>query len=245
MLRLPHTTFLVDDYDDAISYFTNTLEFTLVDDTPLSDSKRWVIVESGRQAGRLLLALPSNDEQVAHLGKAAGGRVAYFLHTTDFHGYHARLSERGVHFEESPRHEVYGWVCVFRDKYGNRWDLIEDLEEHSGTRTVVSRHFEALARHDADAFFATLSSDVLWSTGSDVMSGISEVRELFDAGFWSWKPEITITSVVVDGRHAMAEIHEILHVAGQSLEFDIAIALSVDAGLITSVKTYREGSNET
>ena len=56
MLRLPHTTFLVDDYDDAISYFTNTLEFTLVDDTPLSDSKRWVIVESGRQAGRLLLS---------------------------------------------------------------------------------------------------------------------------------------------------------------------------------------------
>jgi ketosteroid isomerase-like protein len=109
---------------------------------------------------------------------------------------------------------------------------------------VIFRHFEALARHDAEGFFATLSPDVLWSTGTDVISGISEVRELFDAGFWSWKPEITITSLVVDGRLAMAEVHEILYVAGQALEFDVAIALSVDGGFITSVKTYREGSNE-
>ncbi len=244
MLRLPHTTFLVDDYDDAIDYFTNTLEFSLVEDTSLGGAKRWVLVESGPEAGRLLLALPGNEEQAAHLGKAAGGRVAYFLYTDDFHAYHQRLSDRGVQFEESPRHEVYGWVCVFKDKYGNRWDLIEDLENHSGTRAVISRHFEALARHDAEGFFATLSPDVLWSTGTDVISGISEVRDLFDAGFWSWKPDITITSLVVDGRLAMAEVHEILYVAGQALEFDVAIALSVDGGFITSVKTYREGSNE-
>jgi ketosteroid isomerase-like protein len=244
MLRLPQIAFLIDEYDSAIEYFVNTLEFSLIVDSPLGGGKRWVVLESGPHSGRFLLARPGNDEQASHIGRAAGGRVAYFLYTTDFHAYHARLSERGVHFEESPRHEAYGWVCVFQDKFGNRWDLIEDLEGQSGTRAVISRHFEALARHDVEGFFATLSPDVLWSTGSDVRSGISELRDLFDEGFWSWKPDITITSVVVEGRHAMAEIHEVLHLGGQSLEFDIAIALSVDDGLISSVRTYRDGSHE-
>jgi catechol 2,3-dioxygenase-like lactoylglutathione lyase family enzyme len=244
MLRLPQTTFLVDDYDEAIAYFTSVLEFSLVEDTALSATKRWVVLEAGAQSGRLLLAQPGNDEQAAHIGHAAGGRVAFFLYTDEFADYHQRLVDRGVHFDEEPRHEAWGWVCVFRDRYGNRWDLIEDRDELSTTRAVVSRHLDSLNRHDAAGFFATLSPDILWSTGTDVISGLPAVRELFDEGFWSWKPELTITNLVVDGRQAMAEVHEILHVAGQSLEFDIAVSLSVDDGLITSVKTYREGTSD-
>jgi catechol 2,3-dioxygenase-like lactoylglutathione lyase family enzyme len=126
VLRLPHTTFLVDNYDEAIRYFVEVLEFSLVEDVDLGSGKRWVLVESGPHSGRLLLAQPGTDEQAAAIGRSAGGRVAYFLYTDDFHGYHQRLLDRGVAFEEEPRHETYGWVCVFADRYGNRWDLIED-----------------------------------------------------------------------------------------------------------------------
>ncbi|MFO1034828.1 MAG: VOC family protein [Hyphomicrobiales bacterium] len=124
-LSLSATTFLVRDYDAAIAWFTQALRFTLVEDTPLPGGKRWVRVVAGQGPSCLLLAKAEGAVQEAAVGRAAGGRVAYFLHTDDFAASHAHMQKRGVRFHETPRKEVYGTVAVFEDLYGNRWDLIE------------------------------------------------------------------------------------------------------------------------
>ena len=119
-------TFIVGDYDEAISWFTSALGFDLVADSDLGDGKRWVLVgPSGSHAARLLLAKADGLEQKAAIGKAAGGRVAFFLHTDDFARDLAAMLKRGVKFREAPRYEAYGTVAVFDDLYGNGWDLIE------------------------------------------------------------------------------------------------------------------------
>jgi len=122
--RLALVTFVVDDYDDAIRWFTDTLGFTLREDTPLGDGKRWVVVGPPEGAG-LLLARATSPSQRSAVGNQTGGRVAFFLHTDDFAGMHARLSSRGVRFVSPPRQEPYGTVAVFEDLHGNRWDLVE------------------------------------------------------------------------------------------------------------------------
>jgi catechol 2,3-dioxygenase-like lactoylglutathione lyase family enzyme len=117
---------LVRDYDEAIAWYTGTLGWTLRADEPREAGKRWVVVapaESGRPA--LLLARAATDEQRAQVGRQAGGRVAFFLETDDLARDHAAWTARGVAFTEAPRDEPYGRVVVFRDLYGNRWDLIE------------------------------------------------------------------------------------------------------------------------
>jgi catechol 2,3-dioxygenase-like lactoylglutathione lyase family enzyme len=126
--RLATVSYLVRDYDEALAWFTSSLGFTLVDDTPLSPGKRWVVVAppgATTNAASLLLARASNAEQLAQVGRAAGGRVAFFLHTDDFARDRAAFEARGVKFRESTRHESYGSVAVFEDLYGNGWDLIE------------------------------------------------------------------------------------------------------------------------
>lgn len=128
--HLAAVTYLVRDYDEAIAWFVGKLGFTLVEDTPLSPEKRWVLVAppgSAAQphAARLLLALASTPAQLAALGAQAGGRVAFFLHTDDFARDHAALRAAGVKFREAPRHEPYGTVAVFEDLYGQPWDLVE------------------------------------------------------------------------------------------------------------------------
>jgi catechol 2,3-dioxygenase-like lactoylglutathione lyase family enzyme len=125
MLSLQAITFLVRDYDEAIDWFTGKLGFVLVEDTQLSPGKRWVTVSAESTGTKLLLAKPADDEQQAAIGNAAGGRVAFFLHTTNFAETHERLVKSGVKFRELPRHEPYGTVAVFEDLYGNPWDLIE------------------------------------------------------------------------------------------------------------------------
>lgn len=123
---LAQVALLVREYDEAIDYFTRTLGFELLEDTPLSPGKRWVVVAppGGSQAA-LLLARAATDEQRVLVGRQGGGRVFLFLRTEDFwRDYHA-LRERGVHFEEEPRQEPYGTVVVFRDLFGNRWDLVQ------------------------------------------------------------------------------------------------------------------------
>ena len=125
MLSLSAVTYLVRDYDEAIAWFTGALSFVLIEDTRLSDSKRWVKVAARQDGTCLLLAKADGPEQEATIGKAAGGRVAYFLQTEDFTATHARLLANGVTFREAPRHESYGTVAVFEDLYGNGWDLIE------------------------------------------------------------------------------------------------------------------------
>ena len=122
---LSAVTYLVRDYDEAIAWFTSVLGFELLEDVALPGGKRWVKVAASRNEAALLLAKADSPEQVAAIGRAAGGRVAYFLYTDDFAASHARMTAAGVAFREDPRHEPYGTVAVFDDLYGNGWDLIE------------------------------------------------------------------------------------------------------------------------
>lgn len=124
--HIAQVALLVRDYDEAIRWFVDRLEFSLVEDTPLPPDKRWVIVAPpGSGETRLLLARAATPEQVAAIGNQAAGRVFLFLHTDDFRRDHERMGERGVRFLEKPREEPYGTVAVFEDLYGNKWDLIE------------------------------------------------------------------------------------------------------------------------
>lgn len=123
---LAHIAIVVDDYDRAIDYYTNTLGFELIEDSPRENGKRWVLVApAGRGGANLLLARAANPEQSSRIGNQTGGRVFLFLHTDDFARDYANYVERGVEFTESPRDEAYATVVVFRDIYGNLWDLIQ------------------------------------------------------------------------------------------------------------------------
>lgn len=119
------TAFLVGEYDRAISFFVDQLGFDLLEDTPLSATKRWVVVAPPGSAAVLLLARAADDAQRTAIGHQAGGRVFLFLTTDDFARDHAAFTARGVRFVEAPRSEPYGTVAVFEDLYGNRWDLIQ------------------------------------------------------------------------------------------------------------------------
>lgn len=123
--HLSAVTYLVRDYDEAIAWFVGVLGFVLIEDVALGDFKRWVLVAAPDGGSRLLLARADGPEQEAAIGKAAGGRVAFFLYTDDFTRDHAAMLAKGVSFRETPRHESYGTVAVFEDLYGNGWDLIE------------------------------------------------------------------------------------------------------------------------
>lgn len=124
--RLTALAFLVRDYDEAIAYFTGILGFDLVEDTRVSDSKRWVRVRpSGSGGPDLLLARAATPDQESRIGSQAGGRVFLFLETDNLARDYETWKSRGVRFIETPRAEPYGRVVVFEDLYGNRWDLIE------------------------------------------------------------------------------------------------------------------------
>lgn len=126
MQSLGAITFLVHDYDEAIAFFVDALGFSLVEDTPQGEGKRWVTVAPrGSEGTKLLLARAIDEGQRAQVGKQGGGRVFLFLHTGDFAADHARMQAHGVRFRETPRHEPYGTVAVFDDLYGNGWDLIQ------------------------------------------------------------------------------------------------------------------------
>ncbi|ATU93076.1 VOC family protein [Phyllobacterium zundukense] len=118
-------TVVVRDYDEALAWYTNVLGFSLVIDTPLSDTKRWVVIASENNGARLLLAKADGSAQEASIGNQTGGRVAFFLYSDDFTDDHAKMVRAGVRFLEEPRHEAYGSVAVFEDLYGNKWDLLE------------------------------------------------------------------------------------------------------------------------
>lgn len=117
---------VVPDYDEAIAYYTAVLGFELIEDSALSEGKRWVLIAPpGSHGTRLLLARAATPAQMERVGDQTGGRVFLFLYTDDFHRDYALFSERGVEFVEVPREESYAIVVVFRDRYGNRWDLIQ------------------------------------------------------------------------------------------------------------------------
>lgn len=123
--RIATVSLVVRDYDEAIAWFRDRLGFDLIEDVDLGAGKRWVVVAAGSGGARLLLAEPANDAQAARIGDQTGERVFLFLETDDFHRDHARMSDKGVRFRETPREEAYGRVAVFEDLYGNLWDLLE------------------------------------------------------------------------------------------------------------------------
>jgi len=126
MSHLGMITVVVDDYDSAIDYYTTALGFTLVEDTKMSETKRWVVVApDANQGAALLLAQAASPEQSAAIGNQSGGRVMFFLYTDNFDRDYARMAEHNVAFTEEPRYEEFGKVVVFADKYGNKWDFIE------------------------------------------------------------------------------------------------------------------------
>lgn len=125
-MRIAHFSIVVRDYDEAIAWFTHKLGFRLVEDTRLSDTKRWVLVAPpGDHNTSIVLGRAADASQRAAIGNQTGGRVGFFLQTDDFHRDHRLFQERGVEFIESPRDEEYGTVAVFRDLHGNKWDLIQ------------------------------------------------------------------------------------------------------------------------
>ena len=117
---------VVDDYDSAIAYYTEALGFTLLEDTVMSETKRWVVVAPDPKNGAaLLLAQANSPEQIAAIGNQSGGRVMFFLYTDNFDRDYAHMAKHNVAFTEEPRLEDFGKVVVFADKYGNKWDFIE------------------------------------------------------------------------------------------------------------------------
>ena len=126
---IANITFVVRDYDEAIEFFTEKLDFDLVENTSLKPDqpcKRWVVVKpKGPPGCSLLLAKAIGEAQLSAVGNQSGGRVFLFLHTDDFRRDFKAMKTKGIRFIEDPRKEVYGTVAVFEDLYRNKWDLIE------------------------------------------------------------------------------------------------------------------------
>ena len=118
---------VIDEYDAAISHYVNDLGFTLVEDKEMTLEKRWVVVAPSKDGAKILLARAATDQQRAAIGNSTGGRVGFFMYTTNFDETYENYKARGIEFVEQPRQEAYGQVVVFKDKYGNKWDLIESL----------------------------------------------------------------------------------------------------------------------
>jgi catechol 2,3-dioxygenase-like lactoylglutathione lyase family enzyme len=121
-----HLALVVSEYDEAIAFYTEMLDFDLIEDTPLSETKRWVLVApKGSGTCQLLLAKGVGDEQRSRIGNQTGGRVFLFLKTDDFARDYEKIKSNGVNFVREPKIEEYGTVAVFEDLYGNLWDLVE------------------------------------------------------------------------------------------------------------------------
>lgn len=117
---------VVADYDEAIKFYTEKLHFTLIEDTVMSETKRWVVVAPPGSTGcNLLLAKAANDEQESHVGNQTGGRVFLFLYTDDFWRDYSAMKATGIEFVREAVEETWGTVAVFKDLYGNMWDFIQ------------------------------------------------------------------------------------------------------------------------
>lgn len=134
--NIAHIALVVDDYDIAISYYANVLQFELIEDTPLSDGKRWVLVKpKGTANFSLLLAKAKNEEQRSRIGNQTGGRVFLFLKTDNFDRDFQQLKLHQVKIIRGPFEEQYGKVAVFEDLYGNWWDLIEPSTNQNNVKS--------------------------------------------------------------------------------------------------------------
>ncbi len=124
--HIAHITLVVDNYDEAIQFYTEKLNFTLIEDTKLSETKRWVMVKpKGDGQCCLLFAQAANEVQKSRVGNQTGGRVFLFLYTDDLWRDYNNMLEKKINFVRPPSKEPYGTVAVFEDLYGNLWDLVE------------------------------------------------------------------------------------------------------------------------
>ena len=131
--RIAYIALVVEDYDEAIEFYTKKLDFTLLEDSIIDEKKRWVMVAPpGAKECCLLLAKAANEQQTERIGNQTGGRVGFFLFTDDFWRDYAKMTERAVDFVRPPTAFEYGTVAVFKDLYGNLWDLIEPNENNKG-----------------------------------------------------------------------------------------------------------------
>jgi catechol 2,3-dioxygenase-like lactoylglutathione lyase family enzyme len=131
--RIAHIALVVDDYDKAIEFYTKKLDFKLLEDTKLSEDKRWVMVApNGAKECSLLLAKAANENQTQSIGNQTGGRVSFFLFTDNFDREYEKFKKREINFVRPPQNFDYGKVAVFEDLYGNMWDLIEPNEHNKG-----------------------------------------------------------------------------------------------------------------
>ena len=124
--QIAHITLLVDDYDEAIQFYTEKLNFEVVEDKNLDGNKRWVVIKPrGSDGCSLLLGKASNEEQKRRVGNQTGGRVFLFLYTDDINRDIKNMKKKGIIFVREPVEEKWGKVAVFQDLYGNLWDIIE------------------------------------------------------------------------------------------------------------------------
>lgn len=131
--RIAQIALAVKDYDEAIQFYTEKLDFVLLEDTKIDDLKRWVIIAPpGAKECCLLLAKAANEKQLASVGNQTGGRVFLFLFTDDFWRDYNKMLVRRIKFVRPPKEESYGMVAVFEDLYGNMWDLLEPNDKNKG-----------------------------------------------------------------------------------------------------------------
>jgi catechol 2,3-dioxygenase-like lactoylglutathione lyase family enzyme len=133
MQTIGYITLVVRDYDEAIAYFTQTLGFSLIEDSPSKDrqgrNKRWVLISPPGSTGtQILLAKASSEEEETRIGNQTGSRVFLFLQTDNFRRDYNAMRAKGVKFTREPKEEQYGTVAVFEDLYGNKWDLLQTKE---------------------------------------------------------------------------------------------------------------------
>ena len=129
--RIAHIALVVSDYDKAIDFYTHKLDFKLIEDTKLSEEKRWVLVAPpGAKECCLLLAKAADERQAESIGNQTGGRVFLFLFTDDFEKDYEKMVVRQIKFVRPPQDEAYGRVAVFEDLYGNLWDLLQPNEKN-------------------------------------------------------------------------------------------------------------------
>lgn len=135
MQNIGYIALVVRDYDEALAFYTEKLNFKLIEDTRLTKDKRWVLIAPpGSRGTNLLLARAATPEQETRVGNQTGGRVFLFLHTDDFWRDYKEMVARQVKFVRPPTEEPYGTVAVFEDLYGNLWDLLQLKESYSNTK---------------------------------------------------------------------------------------------------------------
>ena len=127
--RLVQIALVVNEYDEAIKFYTEKLNFILLEDTKLSETKRWVVIKPNGTGGcNILLAKAANEEQKTRIGNQTGGRVFLFMHTDNLKRDYENMLAKNIEFVRTPTEELYGTVAVFKDLYGNLWDLIQPKE---------------------------------------------------------------------------------------------------------------------